>query len=73
MKPLPVIVAATCATYFGVYRGEGRWSPQNRCGQCPIGTPCRVNGAAPARSLEELNASRATFVAAALTILEGAS
>lgn len=62
-------VRATCAEFFGRYRGGGRWSPPNRCDACPLREPCYARGCAPARDHAQLDAAREVFRAAARRIL----
>lgn len=68
MSRLSPTVLATCREYFGrnVTRADGsRHLVNNRCGKCPLRTPCLEWGSAPARTLEELDESAAVFNAAA--------
>lgn len=72
MTSSPAIVRSACAEYFGRYDAKRRtWSPPNRCDACPIGVPCHAHGGRPARTIEELEESRATFVREALAVLRG--
>jgi hypothetical protein len=62
-------IDAVCRVHYGRYVGGGRWAPANRCDACPLRSPCMASGAAPAPTLEALQASRAQFRAEALAIL----
>jgi hypothetical protein len=70
---LPSEILDVCREQFGTYGGGGRWSPPNRCDSCPLRTPCLANGHAPAHTIEQLEAARATFVAAANEIITATS
>lgn len=65
--PLPVVVAEKCREFYGT---RAKKYNDNRCGACPLRTPCLKHGSAVARDNAELEESRRTFIAESIAILE---
>lgn len=65
---LPAVITAVCRVHFGTRAKKYR---DNRCDACPLRAPCLKFGAAPARTLDELNQSRAEFAREATAIVAG--
>lgn len=65
--PLPVVVATTCAEFFGT---KAKKYADNRCGKCPLRTPCLKHGETVARDNADHDESRRTFIAESVAILE---
>ena len=64
-------ITAVCREYAGrrVVRNGRAQLVEERCGQCPLRTPCLKWGGAPARTEAEMAESREAFAVEATEIL----